>query len=87
MAGIAGGKKQTFMSNVHLGLEFFELFGVSGLGLGSHLLASPLHGTVDLACEVHDVVISVESSNLREVVDKGIEGAGLFNSQFPEKRF
>lgn len=50
------------MSNVHLGLELFELFGVSGLGLGAHLLASPLHGTVNLACEVHDVVISVESS-------------------------
>lgn len=55
------------MSNVHLGLELSELFAVSGLCLGAHLLASPLHGTVNLACEVHDVVISVESSNLGEL--------------------
>lgn len=63
-------KTQTFMSNVHLALELLELLGVGGLGLGAHLLASPLHGTVNLACEVHDVVISVESSNWEELSTK-----------------
>lgn len=71
------------MSNVHLGLELLELLGVGGLCLGAHLLASPLHGTVNLACEVHDVVISVESSNLEESSTK----KWLLNSQFPEKSF
>lgn len=45
--------RQTVMSNVHLGLELFELVGVSGLCLGAHLFASPLHGAVDFARKVH----------------------------------
>lgn len=75
------------MSNVHLGLELFELFGVSGLGLGAHLLASPLHGTVNLACEVHDVVFQRRIQQLGRVVDKETEGAELSNSQFAETSF
>lgn len=54
------------MSDIHLRLEFFELFGVSCLGLGPHLLASPLHGAIDLARKVHGVV-GVESDRLEEM--------------------
>lgn len=45
--------RQTFVSNVHFRFELFELVGVSGLCLGAHLLASPLHGAVDFARKVH----------------------------------
>jgi hypothetical protein len=75
--------RRTIKAKTHLGFEHLELVRHARLGLGAHLLASPLEGTVNLLRDTHiegglgaTLVELLPGKRLRRVMWAELPGGG-----------